>query len=208
MSFTEEKLTNEDRYHNVEKKFLEAMGWLERNDFAEARKVLLDIVKENDQFPNPYTVLGWIYYSKFNNDSQAEKYYKKGIEVDPNYLPTYYSYINFLIERSRIVDAKRLLETLEKKEGIALFEVFWDHALICEMEEDYSQAIAYYKKAIRKSLNNDSLAKMNEGILRCKKKRISKNPLLDVTADQQRSVTILTIVVLAFLVVVFVCSQR
>lgn len=165
----------ESQYRGVEKAFLEAMSWLDKNDFAEARKMLLEIVSENDQFPNTYCILGWLYWSKFNNDVQAEIYYKKGIEVSPDYVQNHYGYINFLIEKGRTKEAKILVEVLEKNSSASPYEIAYDYAILYEVEGNIPLAIKYYKDALQKSLNSESFQRISEAISRCGKKRAAKS---------------------------------
>lgn len=172
---TEDLHPTESQYRGVEKAFLEAMSWLDKNDFAEARKMLLDIVSENDQFPNTYCILGWLYWSKFNNDVQAEIYYKKGIEVSPDYVQNHYGYINFLIEKGRTKEAKVLIEALEKNGSASPYEIAYDYAILYEVEGNIPLAIKYYKDALQKSLNSESFQRISEAISRCEKKKAAKN---------------------------------
>lgn len=165
----------ESKYRGVERAFLEAMSWLDKNDIAEARKILLEIVSENEQFPNTYCILGWLYWVKFNNDVQAEVYYKKGIEVGSEYVQNYYGYINFLTEKGRTREAKVLIEALEKKGSASACEVAFEYAALYEVEGNVGLAIKYYKDALQKSLNSDGFQKINEAIARCQKKRNAKS---------------------------------
>lgn len=171
----EDSHPTESQYRGVEKAFLEAMSWLDKNDFAEARKMLLDIVSENDQFPNTYCILGWLYWSKFNNDVQAEIYYKKGIEVSPDYVQNYYGYINFLTEKGRTNEAKALVEELEKNNSASPYEIAFDYAVLYEVEGNISLAIKYYQDALQKSLNSESFQRISDAISRCGKKKAARS---------------------------------
>jgi tetratricopeptide (TPR) repeat protein len=195
----------ENKFDNVEKKFLEATAWSDKSDFAEARKILLDIITENSDFPNTYGYLGWIYSSKFSDDIQAEYYFKKGIEIGSHYLPTYYVYIGFLLERGRTDDAKKLLVELEKKPTASWYEIYVDYALIYEIEGKFGMAIKFYEKASQKSLNNEALNKTLESITRCRKKRAMKNPFYFTPTDNNKSSVIIIVLfyALAMLLIKF-----
>ena len=166
------------KFDEAEKKYLETLAWIEKNDFAEGRKILLSIVEDCRDFPNAYGALGWLYYQKFSNNQLADEYYKKGIEVDENYLQNYYFYINFLIDQNRIEDAYTYLKKLEGKKGVSSYEIFNSYGLLSEVEGNYSKAIQNYKIALQKSLNTDALNKIVDAIKRCEKKAEIKNPII------------------------------
>lgn len=201
-------IVESNKFENVERKFLEVMAWVERNDFSEARKILLDIISENPGFPNSYGYLGWLYATKFSNDKQAEIYYKKGIEVaNEDYFINHYMYISFLIERLRTKEAEILLKKIENKNSVSLFEIYQSYGILYEVEGQLNKAIKYFSFALQKSLNSDAFNRMTENIARCKKKKYALSPIFSNFSDQSRRSILVLVISFIFLIFLMLISK-
>lgn len=166
-------MTSNDLHYplEVQKQFLDAVTWLEKNDYHEAIQIFQRLQEEHPEFPNTYNHLGSLYAWKFNDLSRAEVFLKKGLEVGPTYLPTYYTYANVLQQLQRYRELEALLKTMETLPGISMFDVYEWYGAIREAESQYSEAIRWYKKAADTCMNNEIIERLQTSIRRCKNKK-------------------------------------
>lgn len=163
----------QDKFHKAEHKFLDAMNWIDKNnDFSEAQKVLLSLVEQYPDFPNPYAIVGFIYSNKLSNPKLADYYYKKGLEVDSQYLPTYYNYASFLQYELRHDELEKHLEKMLVFPTISMGDVFFQYGVMREYQKRYKESINYFKRAIKETTNPDLLAASSQGIARARLKRV------------------------------------
>jgi tetratricopeptide (TPR) repeat protein len=95
-----------------------------------------------------------------SKDKRAVQYYKKTIQLKPNYEMIFYSKIKV----ARLLDVKRVNSEKTKKDLLKMTRefkntdyydvIFYTLGEIEEKERNINQALFYYKKSVQKSINN------------------------------------------------------
>lgn len=155
----------------IEKKFLEAQSWYEKNDFGEALKLLLELEAEGTKLPNVYFYLALLYHFKFNDTTKADSYYKKTLEIDPDFAPAYYNYASFLQNNNRFDELEKFLEQMQRKLPVAQADVYLEYGLMRESQLRYKEALRYYDLALQNGINPEFVQRIKDSRNRCLEKQ-------------------------------------
>lgn len=104
----------------------------------------------------PHYEMGRISYNFWRND-EAEANYKKALEVDPEYFPTYTQYSLILIKEGRFEEATYLLERSKMLRNREDADIYFYYGMLYQHQNDLDNAIDSYKHAINFSINETQI---------------------------------------------------
>ena len=91
---------------------------------------------------------------KLGKTQDAEEWFKKALEIDPDYMAAILSLSKLYMDEERYHDVIELVEPL-LKEGEEDPQLLWDYAVSLQEEEMYSQALNAYRRAYKYFKNNE-----------------------------------------------------
>jgi tetratricopeptide (TPR) repeat protein len=153
--------------------FYQADKLIEEKHFAEATKLLEDILVENPEYGKAYNHLGWMFANKFNDSTRAEEFYKKSIFYSPEYPAAYLNLAYLYSDQKKWKDLEDIVNKALPIPGINAANLYNEYAVMQELKGEYDDAIEKYKLAIRNSLIDANIENYKAGIARCNDKKKS-----------------------------------
>lgn len=151
-------------------KLTEANLYLQTKDFEKYKQIINDVLAKN---PNDYALiynLGVIAANN-NNNEEAEKYYKKTIELKPDYLN---AYINLAV--LKLQNEKVLIEEMNKL-GTSDKDMKRYDVLKKKREDLFRSVLPYLKKAYELDPENEDVAKTLSGVYSALEMTAEKNAI-------------------------------
>lgn len=150
---------------------LEAKQKLDSQKIKEALDILHHLTIVYPNYAKAYNLLGWVYDSVLEDTALAEKYYRKCLELNPNFKEIYSNYAYCLL----ILKKYELLEKF-LKESLHLpitNKPYLYHLLgkVLEAMQKFDEAIAAYEHAILHSFDTEDILDREKDIERCKRKK-------------------------------------
>lgn len=151
--------------------FYEADQNIKDQRYADAMQTLEAILAESPTYGKAYNHLGWLYETKYRDLKKAEEYYKKCLEIEPEYAPVYMNLAVVLSGMEKWEELQQLLDRALEMPGVDKSAVYNEYAIMYELQGKYDQAIQQYKNAIRYTLKESNLDNYRNAIRRCKSKQ-------------------------------------
>lgn len=117
-----------------------------------------------------YYELGKMAYDGWNNEA-AEIHYKKALEVNPSYFPTYTQYALVLIKEQRYHEAETLLNRAKNLRNREDSDIYFYIGLMHQNQGNLDQAIEAYTQSLYFSINNTQIDSAMKFIQVCKELR-------------------------------------
>jgi tetratricopeptide (TPR) repeat protein len=136
----------------------------------EAVELLLMILQRNPHFGKAYNHLGYVYELDYTDYMRAEEYYKKAMKYEPQYSPTYTHYARLLSTCKRFDELKAHLDIALTVRTVSEALIYYEYALMYEMQQNPEAAMNYYIKAAMTTLETDKIAQCQKAIDRCQVK--------------------------------------
>lgn len=114
--------------------------------------------------------LGKMAYDGWDNET-AERHYKKALEVNPNYFPTYTQYALVLIKEQRYAEAEFLLNRAKNLRNREDSDIYFYIGLMHQNQGSLDQAIEAYTQSLYFSINNTQIDSAMKFIQVCKELR-------------------------------------
>jgi DNA-binding winged helix-turn-helix (wHTH) protein/Tfp pilus assembly protein PilF len=131
-------------------------GQAKTNDaFPKAKADVTRAIAINPKLSDGYAILGSIAFRYDWDFPQAEQYFKKAIEINPNSANAHHDYAWFLASQSRFEEAINSIEKAQKIEPTSVrtnIDVGWIYA----RARRYDQAIAEMKRTLDLEPNNEA----------------------------------------------------
>lgn len=151
--------------------FYQADRMIEEGNIAEATKILQELIDNHPDFGRAYNHLGYIFETKYRDYRKAEMYYKKCLEMSPEYPAIYLNYSILLSQQQRFDELEVLLYQALDCPGINKAKVHNEFGMMYEMKGQYDRAIEEYKKAIRFSFEDKHIGNYKKSIERAAEKK-------------------------------------
>lgn len=151
--------------------FYEADQNIKDQRYADAMQTLEAILAESPSYGKAYNHLGWLYETKYRDLKKAEEYYKKCLEIEPEYAPVYMNLAVVLSGMEKWDELKDLLQRALETPGVDRAAVYNESAIMNELQGDYEKAISDYKSAIRYTLKDSAMENYKNAIRRCRTKQ-------------------------------------
>ena len=151
-------------------KFRLADKTIKEGKIGDAVHMLKGIICEMPSFGKAYNHLGWIFETKFQKRPQAEQYYKKALELAPDYPAVYYNYAVLLSLTHQFEKLADLLNIALGLPGINKATIYNEMAIMYEYQQNFDKAIETYKESIKYILDAKGIDARLASITRCKRK--------------------------------------
>jgi tetratricopeptide (TPR) repeat protein len=161
----------ENIYSKADEMFFDADNRIREGKIVEARDILINLINQFPEYGRAYNHLGWIYETKYKDYKKAEEYYKKALELSPDYPAVYLNYAEVLSTLEKFDELEELLNKALNVPGVAKDRIYNEFGIMYELKGDFSKAIDFYKKAIAASLSEEDIGVFSESIERCKTKK-------------------------------------
>jgi tetratricopeptide (TPR) repeat protein len=138
--------------------------------YERAMNKIYELIVHHPDRAEPYYELGRISYNFWRND-EAETNYKKALEIDPEYFPTYTQYSLILIKEGRFDEADLILnraKTIRNREDADIYFYF---GMLYQHKGELDSAIQSYTNAINYSINEAQIDLNLKFIRACKELR-------------------------------------
>lgn len=154
----------------LEAEFREVDQLIKVQEFITAKELLFRIIEEDPAFGKAYNHLAWIYETQEKRPREAEEYYKKAIELSPDYPASYLNYLYLLNTEMRGAEAEALLEKAKDIKGINSITLLNEWAYMLEYTGRFEEAIEKYRELIPRENDMNRMDKIKTDIERCRKK--------------------------------------
>lgn len=150
--------------------FFEADRLIEQGKVPEAFEMLQELIEQFPDYGRAYNHLGYIFETKFRDFKQSEAYYKKSLELSPEYPATYLNYAILLSTLERWEDLRALLNQGLSIPGINKAKIHNEYGIMFETLGDYEMAIEAYKGAVRYTFKSQDIEAYRNAVVRCIRK--------------------------------------
>ena len=154
----------------LEQLYLEGEQAIKNNDFVEAIHKLEEMLAEDPQSCRAHNSLGWLYRTQLDEYDRAETHYTMCLKYAPNYPHAYWNYVYLLTDLERYDEAVQLMRRALNVPSVDKPSVYNRLGMIHELQAQYADAVANYKKAIRLCLNNETIEDYKRHVERCEYK--------------------------------------
>lgn len=159
-------------YLHLDEKFFEADQLIKEGKIAQALAMLNEVITEMPEHGRSHNHLGWIYETKYNDYTKAEKHYQAALAFSPEYPAIYYNYSILLSTLNRFDELAALLEKALALPGINKATIYNEYGIMYEAQGKYNQAIEAYNNYIRNLYDNKLIDTARNSIERCKTKMV------------------------------------
>jgi len=154
----------------METKFQEADSLIDQKKFEDAYNKLRSIIEEEPDFGKAYNHLGWLAHWKLKDYTAAEDYYKKSMEISPEYVYAYNNYAMLLNMLKRWDELAALVAKALQVPGATPHSLYNELGLMFEKQGKYKEAIEQYRQIIFNSIDETVIENANKAIERCNMK--------------------------------------
>lgn len=158
-----------DQLH-LDEKFFEADQLIKDGKITQALTLLNEIITEMPEHGRAHNHIGWIYETKYNDYTKAEKHYQAALAFTPEYPAIYYNYSILLSTLGKYDELNTLLEKAMLVAGINKSTIYNEYGIMYEAQAKYNQAIEAYNNYIRHLYDNKLIDTARNSIERCKMK--------------------------------------
>lgn len=160
-----------DILYTTEEKYLEALEELNYGEPQKALHLLNEIIQIEPDYARAYYHLGDIYQDKFKNYQTAGYYYKKCMELEPEFPDVYLPYLRLLatLEMPKLADQIFTKALLVK--GVCKCCVYEQMGKYAEQERRWDLANELYKQALLSSTGIEDKSSLQDNLQRLKDKK-------------------------------------
>jgi tetratricopeptide (TPR) repeat protein len=168
----------DDSNLECETMLVQANTLIQEKRSQEAVELLSRILQYNPQFGKAYNHLAYVYEVDYRDYIRAEEYYKKAMQYEPEYGASYTHYARLLSTCKRFDELKAHLEMALTIPTVSDEAIYFEFALMYEMQQNPEVAINYYIKAAMTTLETDKITFCQKSIDRCQVKLELKKSLV------------------------------
>lgn len=155
----------------ADKLFYQAEKLLQDRLIHEAADLLNQLNTRFPEYGRAYSVLGFIYTHHIHDFSNAESLFKRGINLSPEYPPSYIGLAEILLLQERYPELIAILNKAIEIPGVQKDKVYELFGRMNELQMKLEEATSYYKKAIHYSFRDEDILLYETAIRRCLKKK-------------------------------------
>ncbi|WP_207428863.1 tetratricopeptide repeat protein [Pedobacter sp. SYSU D00535] len=155
---------------HLEDTYLEAEEAIRNSNYPHAKHLLESIIMEEPNFVPAHNSLGWLYRTQLDDYKRAENHFLTALNTD-RYYP--HTYNNLFVLYTNLEDWTKIKQLGQRALTIPLVDkalVFYRLGIAEEYQLNFEEAIKYYKKAIQRCLNFESLEDYKKAITNCEYK--------------------------------------
>ena len=136
--------------------------------------ILNDLLYDEPGYARLHNLIGWVYFYHTSDTEKAEVHFRTAIEFEPGYAPPYLHLGWMFLMRGVYVEALGYLEQgvikADADNKVAFMECI---GRAHELRGELRKAIRSYRAAMRASADSHEFNRLNDGIKRCRKKRMA-----------------------------------
>lgn len=155
----------------ADKLFYQAEKMIENGLINEAVDLLNQINSRFPDYGRAYSALGSLFHHQLHDYVNAENLYKRGINLSPEFTPTYIWLAEILLMHERYPELVAILNKAIEIPGVQKDKVYEQFGRMNELQVKLDEAINFFKRAIHFSFNDDDIVKYESAIKRCIKKK-------------------------------------
>jgi len=136
-----------DIYTSVEEKYLQAIEELQCGDLPLALRYFNQIIAFDEDYARAYFQLGHIYHIHFKDFKTAGYYYKRCIELNPEFPDAHQPYLEIVIVLKMHNLIKQVAERALNVPGVEEARIYESLGLYAERQQNFEEAARHFKKA-------------------------------------------------------------
>ncbi len=156
---------------NFEQYVLDAEKAFEQGLFAEGKSYLENALAEEPTYGKAHNHLGWLYLAKLDDVQKAEMHLRLALKYARQYSAPYVHLIDLLFNAERLDEHAELVAEAMKVPGVGKTYLYNEMGRNVEMKGRITDAIKFYKLAIRWSTDKEQIKVIKENIRRAMGKR-------------------------------------
>jgi len=154
----------------AESLFQQADTLINEKKYEDAFLILKSLIERDPPLGKAFNHMGWFYQWKIKDYKKAGEYYKKSIELSPEY---YAGYSNYIYVLAAMQQWKELEETITKALTVPnanRVNLFKELGIMKEKQGKYQDAIDVYKKGAAEAIETEEFQEAMKSVDRCKEK--------------------------------------
>jgi len=136
-----------DILYTVEEKYLKAMEEINFGELPKALHILNEIISTDPDYARAYYQLGSLFQYQFKNFQSAGYYYKKCMELEPEFPDVYEHYLKLLVT----LKMHKLIQPIAKQAllipGVCKAHIYESLGMYGEEQQKFAEAKEQYKQA-------------------------------------------------------------
>lgn len=160
-----------DILYTIEEKYLEALEELDYGEPQKALHLFNNIIQTDPEYARAYFHLGDIYYYRFKNYQTAGYYYKKCIELEPEFPDVYLNYLRLLATLEMPKLAEQISAKALQTKGVCKCCIYQQMGNYAEQEKRWDDANELYKLALLNSTGVEDKSTLHDNLQRLKDKK-------------------------------------
>ena len=159
------------RFQELEQYVLDAEKAFEQGFYMEGKAFLESALTEEPTYGKAHNHLGWLYLFRLEDYEKAERHLKLALKYSQKYSAPYMHMISLLFESKRLEEHGYLIAAAMKVPGMSKSFLYSEKGKAFEVQGKYAQAIKWYRKAIRWSMEESEISAIRNYMKRAKSKR-------------------------------------
>jgi len=159
------------KFQELEQFVLDAEKAFEQGFYLEGKAYLESALTEEPTYGKAHNHLGWLYLVRLDDIEKAERHLKLALKYSQTYSAPYIHLIGLLFETKRLEEHGYLIAEAMKVPGISKTFLYAEKGKAFEVKGKYTQAIKWYRKAIRWSMEESEITAVRNYMRRAKSKR-------------------------------------
>ena len=140
---------------------------IDQSNIQDATETLVLLVETYPNFAPAYNVLGFLYANAFNDPMQSLPCYRKALELDSQYAPTYFNLLVALNATGNLNQVPEIAQKAMALKGIDLGKIFYCLGMMHELKNEFELAKAQFQKAMYNSVLDSEIAQYRAAYQRC-----------------------------------------
>ena len=157
----------------LEQYMTEAEQLIYNNNVSEGLLLLNNLLYDEPGYGRLHNHIGWAYMYYTTQQANAELHLKMAIQFDSGYAAPYLHLGNLCIRAGRYTQALEYLQLGLTKANANKVAFLESMGIAHEMSGKFAKAIKAYREALLASMGSFEMDNLNEGIKRCRKKRLA-----------------------------------
>jgi len=155
----------------LEQFVLDAEKAFEQELYLEGKNYLESALMEEPTFGKAHNHLGWMYLYHLDDFVIAERHLKLALKYAKQYSAPYIHMLHLLFEAKRLDEFEQLIAKALYVPGVKKSFLFNEKGRLSEVHGNSTQAIKWYRNAIRWSMDDREINLIKDNIRRARSKR-------------------------------------
>ena len=167
-----------DLLYTMDEKYLQAIEELYYGELPKALHLFNEIVNADPNYARAYYQLGSFYNYQFKDYQTAGFYYKKCIELEPDFPDVYEHYLKLLMVLKMHKTVEQLSQQALKVNGVRQDHIYESLGLYAETEQNYTLAKAHFQRAALIAPSTKTRDELQEHLQRIQNKLKAKQQMV------------------------------